>query len=231
MSDLDTSTKGMTKRKDSRQEERFEVIPEWVRFVIRQLGPAGLAIVLTVTPILGLGGLFIYIRYNPSNTEIFMNNMLARVKQLEDDQKDCQVKIEDGQAKLTELQTQNRRLQEQVIAIQSDPNDIPLPTWFKGPQGRILAINEAYERQILNPTGHTIYDLIGNTESAFLPDNIANEHKANDMSVMTTGIMKDTEETFIDQNGNQVKIRVVKYPRKIGNVIVGISGIAIPTDS
>ncbi|GIV86033.1 MAG: hypothetical protein KatS3mg054_0062 [Chloroflexus sp.] len=103
----------------------------------------------------------------------------------------------------------------------------PIPWCLKSTKGRILAVNEAYEKQILIPNGMTASDVVGKTSMEVWPKPIAEIKAYHDQIAMQQGKI-DTVEILPDGKGRLKRWRVLKYANKTGGVVVGVVGICMP---
>ena len=104
---------------------------------------------------------------------------------------------------------------------------IPFPHWLKSIDGRMLAINDEYERVFLKPQGIMKKDYIGNTDFAVWPDEFAKKFAAVDQTVRSTGGVWIGQEWVIVNDSAQ-RWQIVKYPVRVGGSMVGVGGFAIP---
>lgn len=125
-------------------------------------------------------------------------------------------------------------LQNRLIMLESATMDSPFPMWLKSvgtkdKPGVMLVLNSAYERRFLLPLGRIAENYVGKTDAEFWGKEIGNQYWEIDKKVISTGLVIDTyEPSPITKEG---RIRVVKYPRLFNRQIVGIAGIAIPSES
>lgn len=126
------------------------------------------------------------------------------------------------------LEMQVTALEQKVTLLESAHLSSPLPMWIKDVNFVMRSFNQAYIDTFLKPNGIKESDYLHHFDDAVWPADIANEYRANDMLVMNTGRVHDMEEHVIDHQGRRKTIRVIKFPRKVGGMIVGVAGIAIP---
>jgi len=126
------------------------------------------------------------------------------------------------------LKSQVKVLQEKVTMLESSHQDAPIPIWLKDKFGIMLALNPAYEKTFLFPIGKTRDDYLHRSDYDIWPDDIAAEYIKNDKMVQRTMDVWIGYENVIDQQGNKVQWRIIKYPRTANGVLIGIAGIAVP---
>lgn len=172
-----------------------------------------------------LGLAFLY--FNPSDAAEFQRNTMDRLSSV-------QTQYDASQAMLNELRTENLRqmaqinlLKQQLLTIQSTEDSWPYPAWFKDASGRVLFANAAYDRLYLRPRGYVLTDYVGQDDYAVWPKDIADAFRANDQRVMETGQHIVIAET-IEMPGGPEKHLFIKYPRRLGGVVVGVAGRFLP---
>lgn len=119
-------------------------------------------------------------------------------------------------------------LESKVTLLESAHLSSPLPMWMKDVNFVMRSFNHAYTDMFLTPRGIKDTDYLHKFDEQVWPDDIAKEFRNNDLLVMNTDHVFDTTETIIDHQGRRKQIRVIKFPQKIGEVIIGIAGIAVP---
>ncbi|GIV82560.1 MAG: hypothetical protein KatS3mg051_1914 [Anaerolineae bacterium] len=137
-------------------------------------------------------------------------------------------RLREIEQKASDLEREVQRLRYQVLMLESAHQDLPLPMWLKDRDGRMLALNTEYEREFLIPRGYTRDDYIGQYDSAVWPEGIANIFADNDRYVVRTGDVLHTIEPVPDAEGVPRDWIIIKYPRRVSGVVVGVGGIAIP---
>jgi PAS domain S-box-containing protein len=134
------------------------------------------------------------------------------------------------EARCHALELENHRLLTQFIILSSSHDSSPLPQWVKDEDGRILAVNRAYERIFLLPRGYKIQDYLHQKDSHVWPKAIAEEFKKNDDLVWRTRRVHDLLEKIEMPGGEVRKMRIIKFPRYADGIEnpIGIAGIAVP---
>lgn len=134
----------------------------------------------------------------------------------------------DNREEIFKLKTELSQLQFQFNMMESAHSDLPIPFWLKDTDGKMLALNSAYEREFLLPLGKSRKQYVGNTDFEMWPEDIAREYTMNDLEVYESGGSLFFQETVQKADGENVKYHVIKYTRYVGTIKVGIAGIAIP---
>lgn len=123
-------------------------------------------------------------------------------------------------------------LRNQIILFESSSNDLPVPTWLTDDHNVVIWVSRAYEDEILKPAGMETSDLIGKRivelfeKGGGMSLSALEDYEKNNMKALETGLpVYAIERIFVGQQ--EKKYFVVKYPRRFGNRIVGISGAAI----
>jgi hypothetical protein len=127
----------------------------------------------------------------------------------------------------------NKKLSElrgKLVMLESASQDLPFPHWLKSAgtkdmPGVMLSLNKAYEENFLLPLDKTSSDYVGKTDAQFWGDDIGSRYWARDLEVIRLGIPIESSE--VDPITG-APIRVMKYPRMLGNRVIGIGGIVIP---
>ena len=128
---------------------------------------------------------------------------------------------------ISPLKGKVKDLENKVDLLVNTGITIPFPHWLKGLSGKMLALNDEYERIFLNPNGLEKSDYIGNTDYSVWPKEYADKFRAVDYTVKSTGGVWIGQEWIIIDDSAQ-RWQIVKYPVRVGSSIVGIGGFAIP---
>jgi len=126
------------------------------------------------------------------------------------------------------LEMQVIALEQKVTLLESAHLSSPLPMWIKDVNFVMRSFNQAYIDTFLRPRGIKESEYLHHFDDAVWPADIAKEYRENDMLVINTGKIQDIEETVIDHRGERYKMRIIKFPRKVGGMVIGIAGIAVP---
>lgn len=158
-----------------------------------------------------------------SQSSQFQQRLLDRVSELEVQNDTLRDEMDKVEALLAELKAQNRELNNKLNLLESAHNNVPVAVWFKDLQFRMLAINPTYTEQF----GVTAEQYVGNTDYAVWPRPVADKYREHDETVLTTGQPLRTVEN-VPINGVPIPHVVIKYPRAVAGIRVGIGGIAYP---
>jgi len=114
---------------------------------------------------------------------------------------------------LREMQRQQRTLLD----------NIPDMVWLKDKEGRFVAVNKAISKAY----GHSSEELIGKTDFAFVPPELAESYKADDKCVMESRQRQRAVEPFVDAAGNSTVIETIKTPiTNDRDEVIGTAGVA-----
>ena len=116
-----------------------------------------------------------------------------------------------------------------LTLLQTAHHDLPFPQWLKDVNGVMLSLNHAYEEMFLVPLGKKADDYIGNTDFDIWPADVAERFLENDKKAKEKGgYWMGIEPIWLKNSDISPYWRIAKYGRFVGNVCVGIAGIAIP---
>lgn len=138
----------------------------------------------------------------------------------------------DSFAKIHKLERKVDNFRNQVFLLESAQADIPIPMWLTDSNTFILWVNESYIKTILEPMGLEKNSVIGKKIEELvdlggffdLDTYIENSKKVLHTGEVVYGI------EFVFVNDEEKRYIVVKYPRKVGDNIIGITGMALDTD-
>lgn len=158
------------------------------------------------------------------------NELRAELDVVKDELK----KVKEERAKLKETliafearaEIREQQLLMKIAIMESAHNDLPIPQWLKDEKGNILSVNWAYERVFLKPRGYTKAEY--KRDEDCWPEDTVEEFRVNDKLVESTDQAWIGNELVPDENGEKIEWLILKYPRKSGNMFIGISGIAFP---
>lgn len=155
-----------------------------------------------------------------------------RIEALEKKSKADEEKIDDLEKRIVQLELERARMEARFLAFQSSHDSLPLPAWFKDLSGTMLACNKAYEQVFLRARGYSLENYLGQTDFEVWPEHVAKEFERNDKEVIETGRVLDLQETVVNKAGNNVPVRIIKYPRRLIGVDepIGVGGIAVIED-
>lgn len=119
-----------------------------------------------------------------------------------------------------EISKQLEDLKRDFILLKASQDYLPIPYWIKSTSGKILYVNAAYHDQYLKPKGISITDYVGAFDNMIWEAEEVNRFRANDTYVLQTG----KPHVFVELVNNKA-IRVLKYPYKMGDFVIGVAGI------
>lgn len=135
--------------------------------------------------------------------------------------------VESLRVRLVKSERRASDLQARMILYESSYMNIPIPMWMKDPEGIMLSVNDCYEKTYLIPRGFTKADYIGSKDEDIWGPEIAKGFLKNDKHVALTGEVIRTIEVWESPDGTKIEGEVVKWPRKVGDLVIGIAGAAL----
>jgi PAS domain S-box-containing protein len=128
--------------------------------------------------------------------------------------------LANGQA--TDMECAWERLRDSEALYHSLVENLPQSIFRKDRQGRFTFVN----RHFASWTGKPAQEILGKTDTDFLPPNLAQKYRQDDEQVMATGRILDTVEESPASAGQVSHVRVVKTPlHDHRGQVVGIQGI------
>ena len=144
------------------------------------------------------------------------------IKLLQEDNKRLREREESNSIEIDKLKISVSNLQNKIILLESTTNEMPFPMWLKDRDLVMLSVNTKYSEVF----GVSADQYVGKTDFEVWDEKTAQEFRTNDERVLFGGLVfYGTENVTV--NGKKIDLLVVKYPRKIGNIIIGIAGLAI----
>ncbi|MBM4125478.1 MAG: PAS domain S-box protein, partial [Nitrospira sp.] len=107
---------------------------------------------------------------------------------------------------ITERKRAAAALQDRDRRQQTILNNISDLAWVKDPDGRYLAVNEAYAKSM----GYAATDMLGKTDRDFFPAELAQKYRADDEEVLQTRRSKQIEKEFQDGQGQRHLVETIK---------------------
>ncbi len=126
-----------------------------------------------------------------------------------------------------ETQLQERRRAEEALRASelfyhSLVESLPQNILRKDAEGRFSFAN----RRFCNTLGRPLDAVLGKTDRDFYPAELAEKYRADDMEVMTTGVVVDTVEEYVTPDGETHYVQVIKTPlQDVDGRAIGIQGI------
>lgn len=137
------------------------------------------------------------------------------------------------QDRIEKLEKENSALKA-IQSLSLVSNDFPYPTYvissgsYDTP-GRILTMNDACYNTYYKPLGYEKSQVIYNPYSYVWGEEQGDEFWSTDMLVIETGNVQDFIGFIPRVNGGKgSKVRIVKWPRMVGNDVVSIAVIVLP---
>lgn len=184
----------------------------------------------------GAAGAFITSYFNSKSedkkTEVDASDRLIAqweklLQPLRDRVTDLENKLEEARIRELSYKEEISTLKNQLMIFESSHVDIPLAMWMKDTQGKLVFINSIYEDMFLIPRGYTSNDYLGKTDSSVWSPEVVKAFAKNDHEVISTKKFVRQIEPVDNGSGGLYYVDVLKYPRKLGNKVIGISGIVM----
>lgn len=119
------------------------------------------------------------------------------------------------------------QLRNQLMIFESSHVDVPVPIWLKDTEGKMLFLNDEYEKAVLNPSNKTRADYLGKKDIEVWGQEVGSKFYNNDKEVMRKKHSVQFIEQWEGDNGVVYEGRVIKYPRFLNRTVIGIGGIII----
>ena len=131
------------------------------------------------------------------------------------------------QRALTEVSERRRRREAEVAQHDSEAlyqslvESLPQNIFRKDLEGRFTFVNGNFCRALGRPAA----EILGQTDAAFFPPELAAQYRADDASVVATGRQLERLEQHEQASGKRIHVHVVKHPlRDAAGRVVGIQG-------
>ena len=185
---------------------------------------------VTVVGAGGMGALLTYKLGNRKQDTTEFTALVIEYKTLVDGYKlevvELRKNLEDLRDLLSAKGQEVTNLRYQLMVFEGSYFNLPLPMWMKDIKGRLIFMNESCQELILEPLGLKIEDYLGKTDLEFWDDKeFAKQFGPADAKVLRTKKPLEIVHTFLDANKEEVKARILKYPRFHGSEIIGIGGL------
>jgi len=185
--------------------------------------------------VLGGGTIGAFLTYKLSDRKQDTNDFATLVKEYKELVDDYKKELSDLKTEVDALKKAKDdnyeeivNLRNQLLIFESSHVDIPVPIWLKDINGKMLFVNQEYERAILHPIGKSSKDYIGHTDIDVWRKEVGKKFIENDRKVVRYKKAIEFTEEWEGLNGQKFKGRLIKYPRFINNkTVIGIGGIII----
>lgn len=104
--------------------------------------------------------------------------------------------------------------------------DVPIPMWMKDTRGVMLNVNHSFEDHFLRPLGKQKHEYIGNPDAEVWPEESARKFRESDMQCLQEEKTITAIET-LDLGLYKEDHMIIKYPRYIDGIKVGVVGMAV----
>lgn len=182
-------------------------------------------------PYITMGAMVVWMLYRDrSPAQQVSDRIIDRLEKVEEKNDSLRKDINLQNKEIADLHRENEELKLKMTILESSNQSLPLPMWIKDVSGKMLSLNEAYEETFLAPLGLTSRDYIGHADADIWSVEVALRFGQHDNRVLVTKQPWKGIETVDDGLGGMVDYFVLKYPRMLGDTVVGISGIALSKD-
>ena len=117
------------------------------------------------------------------------------------------------------LQEKNISLKQNMVIFNRNYESFPLPVWQKVKRGNKFIIqytNPEYVKMFGHLFNNDQYSLMGKSNFDIFPKRLAQLYYENDVVVSRTGNELNSVESAVDENGRNIRLKVVKW-RSINN--------------
>ena len=169
-------------------------------------------------------------RVNQDEFQAIVEQWQSDNERLRDENENYRKVEKDLYKKLSSLEKQIQNLQTKLLLMESAHQHLPIPSWLKDTDGKMLSVNKAYETNFLIPNGFTKFDYMGKTDVEIWGEKIASEYKETDENALKCDqkYWFGHQPIIVGKSDETTKWKVLKYVRYVNDVAIGIGGIAIP---
>lgn len=128
---------------------------------------------------------------------------------------------------ITALQLEMSELRNRLALMVGTNMNLPVAMWIKSPDGRMVFLNDTYERLFLMPIGRRKEEYLGQTDREFWGEEIGKIYEDNDRLADTAVSGLWRIEPYLLHNGEQGEAIVLKFAHKLGEYSLYRVGIAI----
>lgn len=146
------------------------------------------------------------------------DELIKRMNRIEEHTKDIQ---SDVLLKSNQIQG----LKEQLSALNSVADSLPLCYWFKDVNGRMLYTNPMFERLFLKPLGLSSADYYLKKDAEIFGLENAKHFAVGDNYVKDTREIYEQWENVKNDDGTTISVLVVKFPIYENKIFKGVAGI------
>lgn len=168
-------------------------------------------------------------KQNSDDFKLLIETYQTQYKNIVEEVKAYKQKEQECLDRYSQLEEQLLRLQSNMTLMRASSPNIPIPMWVKDTNGTMLALNDEYERAFLMPKGKRREDYIGRKDDDLWGAELAKQFRSDDR----LAIAQDEPIVILEpiQIGEDEDLRfynIIKYPNKIGDLVVTVGGIAFP---
>lgn len=147
--------------------------------------------------------------------------------ELKEQLKQNHIDSEQLRAKVMLLSQQLHSMNIKLSIMEASRNNLPIPYWIKDTNLNMLYVNSAFERKFLAPINKVIDDYIGKKDTSIFGVELANQFAITDKMVHDTKQELEFLEPMPTPKGDTIYIHCYKFPRMLGNLVVGIGGLVL----
>jgi len=197
---------------------------EKVQGVLTQLKANWVQILLAV---LSAGFVAEYFGLIKLDKELSQADKTLLIEELRNDRNYYQTLYRECQEDFGKIQNDLAAIRTNSQLLEAVRNDLPVPVWLKDPKGRMIFLNNEYERVFLLPKGKRTEDYINHTDYDIWDKETADAYKENDLAALRSNAPFFTTELIPMEGTKPKEMRVVKYIQRSNGRAIGIGGIGI----
>lgn len=149
------------------------------------------------------------------------------VESLEKKYNEIEKEMKHKDEEILKLNMQVSSLTSEMQIFRNSNNDMPFASWIKDNIGRYILINDAFNKQFVEPAKRTDKWLMGRTDAEWKPTAVAeNLHRLNEIARTSEKGVVMAQDIRLDNT--QELYFVFKYRIYIGKTPIGVCGVAIP---
>lgn len=193
-----------------------------------------LTIIGSVGGAASLSAIFKFIKDGRGSKKTNFDTMLLEYKEL---YSKSEVRIEELENKydvivksLADSREEVAELTNKLILMEASHNELPVPFWFKDSKFKLVSFNDAFGQFFIDPFGKNGSDYRHKTDDEFfgeLDGGFVSNVSDSEVIKMEKPVFVVEEFRMVD--GAVLFLHIVKFPRFVGNAVVGVSGLLLGT--
>lgn len=183
---------------------------------------------------LGVRHIFSYWINKNKQKSVDYNTLLGRQDKIIED---LEEKLHELESKSTTTSEDNLKLKQEIFVLkngisllESSALDLPLPMWLKSSEGKLLATNSAYVETFVKNCSESVSNHLGQTDKCILGQEAHDTISSKEKEILANGSVIIYKES-VKLAGIITDFIFILFPRKLGKVTLGITGIAINESS